>query len=77
LTHTGAATEQTKELSWLPCNPNNQQGHNMETCTTDEIIQAIAEALSECDGNFIETIARQVLTNNPSYVEDGMFTIEG
>jgi len=49
----------------------------METCTTDEIIQAIAEALSECDGNFIETIARQVLTNNPSYVEDGMFTIEG
>ena len=46
-----------------------------EIKTADEIINMIAEVLAEADGDFIETIANQVLTYKVKYVEDSEFIL--
>ena len=48
----------------------------MEIKSADQVIQMIAEVLTEADGEFIEQIANQVLTNKVEYVEDSQFVIE-
>lgn len=41
--------------------------------TTDQIIQQIAEVLSQSDGKFIEAVANEILTNNVTYLGDSLF----
>lgn len=41
--------------------------------TADELINEIAETLRQGDGEFIESIANQVLVPEVSYLEDSMF----
>jgi len=43
--------------------------------TADELIQDIAEVLTEADGLFIESIANKVLSHNVTYLEDSQFYI--
>ena len=47
----------------------------MRTKSADEIINMIAEVLSESDGNFIATIANKVLTEKVNYINDSLFEI--
>jgi len=44
-----------------------------DTLTADEVIEEIAETLRENSGEFIESIANQVLTNDVKYLEDSLF----
>jgi hypothetical protein len=48
----------------------------MASKTADEIIQDIAAVLAKSSGEKIEDIARQVLTNDPYYVGDSMFSVK-
>jgi hypothetical protein len=41
--------------------------------TTDEVIQQISETLAEADGEFIESIANNVLGRKVEYIEDSIF----
>jgi len=43
------------------------------TLTSDELINEIAEVLREGDGEFIESIANQVLVGEIVYKEDSIF----
>ena len=44
--------------------------------TADEVIQMIADVLAEADGEFIEKIAREVLSESVVYKEDSLFDIK-
>lgn len=44
--------------------------------TADEVINEIAEVLSQGDGEFIAKIANQVLVPEVTYVEDSLFEQE-
>ncbi len=46
------------------------------TLTSDEVIDEIAETLRQGDGEFIETIANQVLVPEVIYAGDSIFTQE-
>jgi hypothetical protein len=48
----------------------------MKTKTIDEVIKEIAEVLAEADGEFIENIANQVLSNHVAYIGDSEFRID-
>ena len=43
--------------------------------SADEVIQDIAEALAEADGEFIQEIANQVISGRVEYVEDSLFEV--
>jgi hypothetical protein len=43
--------------------------------TADEVIQDIAEALGQADGEFIEDIANRVISGRVEYVEDSLFEV--
>jgi hypothetical protein len=43
--------------------------------SADEIIKMIAETLAESDGEFVEQIANQVMTDKVSYIGDWMFEV--
>ena len=45
----------------------------MEQKSADEIIQLIAETLTECDDKFIQKIANQVLSSNVIYKNNTFF----
>jgi len=49
----------------------------MRILTSDELINEISEVLREGDGEFIESIANQVLVGEVTYQEDSIFHIEG
>lgn len=44
--------------------------------TSDKVIQELAEALSQCDEEFIEEIANKVLTRKVKYIGYGTFEQE-
>jgi len=48
----------------------------METKSTDQIIQMIAEVLAESDERYIEQIANNILTEKVKYVGDSFFEVE-
>ena len=43
--------------------------------SADEVIQDIAEALAQADGEFIQEIANQVISGRVEYVEDSLFEV--
>jgi len=52
------------------------QNITKEIKSSDEIIKEIAEVLAHGDGEFIESIANQVLVSNVTYLEDSMFEVK-
>ena len=49
---------------------------DIDTVDADYIINLIAEALAEADGEYIATIANQLLSADVKYLEDSLFKIE-
>ena len=47
-----------------------------ELLSADDVIQQIAEVLSENDGDFIEHVANQILGRKVKYIEDSLFQYE-
>ena len=45
------------------------------TLTVDEVIDMISEVLREADGEFIEDIAKRVLTHSVTYLSDSIFDV--
>jgi hypothetical protein len=50
-----------------------------EILTVDDVINEIADVLREADGEYIESVANQILTREVTYTEDSLFErpIEG
>lgn len=54
--------------------PHSVKVFEEETKSAAEIVAEISEVLLAADGDFIERIANEVLTQNTTYIGDSMFT---